>query len=69
VARKQTTAARYAQFTGLGLLLPASTFVGYAIGYYLDKIFRHDLAEDCVSHLGERGRIRDVDPANHAGIQ
>jgi F0F1-type ATP synthase assembly protein I len=39
VARKQTTAARYAQFTGLALLLPASTFVGYAIGYLLDKAF------------------------------
>lgn len=39
MAGKQTTAARYAQFTGLALLLPASTFVGYAIGYYLDKSF------------------------------
>ena len=39
VAKKQTTAARYAQFTGLAILLPASTFVGYAIGYYLDKTF------------------------------
>jgi F0F1-type ATP synthase assembly protein I len=39
VARKQTTAARYAEFTGLAILLPASTFVGYAIGYYLDKYF------------------------------
>ncbi|HUB79634.1 MAG TPA: AtpZ/AtpI family protein [Bryobacteraceae bacterium] len=39
MARKQTTAARYAQFAGLALLLPASTFVGYAIGYYLDKAF------------------------------
>ena len=39
MARKQTTAARYAEFTGLAILLPASTFVGYAIGYYLDKYF------------------------------
>jgi ATP synthase protein I len=39
VARKQTTAARYAEFTGLAILLPASTFVGYALGYYLDKYF------------------------------
>jgi len=39
VARKQTAAARYAQFSGLAILLPASTFVGYAIGYYLDKSF------------------------------
>ena len=39
MARKQTTAARYAEFTGLAILLPASTFVGYALGYYLDKYF------------------------------
>ena len=39
MARKQTAAARYAQYSGLALLLPASTVVGYAIGYYLDKAF------------------------------
>lgn len=39
MARKQSTAARYALYSGLALLLPASTFVGYAIGYYLDKAF------------------------------
>jgi F0F1-type ATP synthase assembly protein I len=39
VARKLTGAARYAQYSGLAMLLPASTFVGYAIGYYLDKAF------------------------------
>jgi F0F1-type ATP synthase assembly protein I len=39
VARKTSTAARYAEYTGLALVLPASTFVGYAIGYYLDKSF------------------------------
>jgi F0F1-type ATP synthase assembly protein I len=39
VANKQTSAGRYAQYTGLALLLPASTFVGYVIGLYLDKAF------------------------------
>jgi F0F1-type ATP synthase assembly protein I len=39
VAKKSNTAVRYAQYTGLALLLPASTFVGYALGYYLDKAF------------------------------
>lgn len=39
MARKQTAAARYAQYSGLALLLPVSTVVGYAIGYYLDKAF------------------------------
>lgn len=28
-----------AQYTGLALLLPISTFVGYLIGYLLDKPF------------------------------
>lgn len=27
------------QYTSLAFLLPASTFVGYAIGYLLDKAF------------------------------
>jgi F0F1-type ATP synthase assembly protein I len=39
VAKKSKTAARYAEYTGMALLLPASTFVGYAAGYYLDKAF------------------------------
>jgi F0F1-type ATP synthase assembly protein I len=39
VARRQTAASRYAQYTGLALLLPCATFVGYFIGYYLDKQF------------------------------
>jgi F0F1-type ATP synthase assembly protein I len=39
VAKKPTAAARYAQYSGLALLLPASTFVGYGIGYVLDKAF------------------------------
>jgi F0F1-type ATP synthase assembly protein I len=34
-----TAAARYVEYTGLALLLPASTFVGYVIGYYLDRAF------------------------------
>lgn len=37
--RKQTTASRFAEYTGLALVLPASTFVGLAIGHYLDKAF------------------------------
>ena len=39
MAKKQSAGARYAQYTGLALLLPCATFVGYAIGYYLDKAF------------------------------
>jgi F0F1-type ATP synthase assembly protein I len=27
------------EYTGLAMLLPVSTFVGYAIGYLLDKAF------------------------------
>ena len=28
-----------AEYSGLAFLLPVSTFVGYAIGYGLDKVF------------------------------
>jgi F0F1-type ATP synthase assembly protein I len=38
-SRKPTTAARFAQYTSLALLLPVSTLVGLAIGHYLDKAF------------------------------
>jgi len=39
VPQKPTTAARFAAYTSLGLLLPVATFVGYLIGHYLDKAF------------------------------
>jgi F0F1-type ATP synthase assembly protein I len=39
VAKKQSPASKYAEYSGLALLLPASTFVGYGIGHYLDKVF------------------------------
>ena len=39
MARKPSTAARFAEYSGLAFVLPASTFVGYAIGSYLDKVF------------------------------
>jgi len=35
----KTPAARYAEYSGLALLLPVSTFIGYLIGYWLDKAF------------------------------
>ncbi len=36
---RKTSASRFAEYTGLALLLPISTFVGYGIGYWLDKQF------------------------------
>ena len=35
----KTPAARYAQYSGLALLLPTSTFVGYLLGSWLDRAF------------------------------
>jgi F0F1-type ATP synthase assembly protein I len=29
----------FARYSGIAMLLPASTFVGYAIGYGLDRLF------------------------------
>ena len=37
--RKSTTAGRFAEYTGLALVLPLSTFAGYGLGYFLDKQF------------------------------
>jgi F0F1-type ATP synthase assembly protein I len=36
---KKPVAASFAEYTGLALLLPVSTFVGYLIGYWLDHAF------------------------------
>jgi F0F1-type ATP synthase assembly protein I len=33
-------AASYAEYSALALLLPVSTFVGYLIGYWLDRVFQ-----------------------------
>jgi F0F1-type ATP synthase assembly protein I len=35
--RKKTVAAKAAEYSGLALVLPVSTFVGYGIGYWLDQ--------------------------------
>jgi len=37
VPSTKSAASRYAEYTSLALLLPVSTVVGYAIGYWLDK--------------------------------
>jgi len=37
--RKKTSAAAFAEYSSLALLLPASTFVGYALGGWLDHLF------------------------------
>jgi F0F1-type ATP synthase assembly protein I len=39
MGRKRTAAAAFAEYTSLALLLPCSTFVGWAIGHVLDKHF------------------------------
>jgi F0F1-type ATP synthase assembly protein I len=36
---KKSAIAQASEYTSLAFLLPASTFVGYAIGYLLDKAF------------------------------
>ncbi len=36
---QKTLAAKAAQYSSLALVLPASTFVGYGIGYWLDRHF------------------------------
>ena len=36
---KRTVMAMVSEYTGLAFLLPTATFVGYAMGYLLDKAF------------------------------
>ena len=36
---KKPVSAQVGQYLSLALLLPVSTFVGYAIGYLLDRLF------------------------------
>ena len=36
---KKALAQQVGEYTSLAFLLPAATFVGYAIGYLLDKAF------------------------------
>ena len=36
---KKSPVALVGEYMSLAILLPASTFVGYAIGYLLDKLF------------------------------
>ncbi len=37
--RKRNFAAQVGEYTTLAFLLPAATFIGYLIGYLLDKAF------------------------------
>ncbi|HUI81335.1 MAG TPA: AtpZ/AtpI family protein [Bryobacteraceae bacterium] len=37
--RKRTAMEQWGLYSGLAFLLPAATFVGYLIGYLLDKAF------------------------------
>ena len=39
---KKTFAAKAAEYSSLALVLPAGTFVGYLIGYWLDGRFGTD---------------------------
>jgi len=35
----KSSSSQVGKYLGLGLLIPVSTFVGYAIGYFLDRQF------------------------------
>jgi F0F1-type ATP synthase assembly protein I len=36
---KKSATQQVGEYTSLAFLMPAATFVGYAIGYVLDKVF------------------------------
>ena len=54
------------EYTSLAFLLPAATFVGYAIGYLLDKAFGTHFWYLVFLLSGNRGGIRAIDPASAA---
>jgi F0F1-type ATP synthase assembly protein I len=55
VPRPNKPAASYAEYTGLALLLPASTFVGYLIGKLLDRAFHTNFLYIVFLILGSAG--------------
>ena len=48
-------AVSYAEYTGLALLLPVSTFVGYLIGRLLDRAFHTNFLYIVLLILGSAG--------------
>jgi len=42
VARKKSWPVLVGEYTSLAFMLPIATFIGYAIGYALDKVFHTD---------------------------
>ena len=56
-----------AEYSSLALLLPLSTFVGYLIGYWLDKAFGTTWLSIVVSDPGQRRGFCATHPPDHAG--
>ena len=69
--QKANRRVQYAEYTGLALLLPCSTFMGYAIGYFLDKAFGTTWMQIVFLILGSIGGfvalIRQVMRDSHDG--
>lgn len=71
--RPKTLAAQVSEYMSLALLLPISTFIGYAIGYLLDKLFHTRflylvfLLVGVASGIIQLIRELSRDPENRAG--
>jgi F0F1-type ATP synthase assembly protein I len=51
----QKPAVSFAEYSALALLLPASTFAGYLIGYWLDRLFHTHFLYIVLLILGSAG--------------
>ena len=64
---KKNFMATVGQYMSLAFLLPAATFVGYLIGYLLDKLFGTHFLYIAFPDPRHRLRLRATHPPGHAG--
>jgi F0F1-type ATP synthase assembly protein I len=58
--REKTLAAMVGEYSSMAFLIPISTFVGYAIGYLLDKAFHTHFLYIPFLILGAVGGIVEI---------
>jgi F0F1-type ATP synthase assembly protein I len=58
--RQKTTAAMLSEYSSMAFLIPISTFVGYGMGYLLDKAFHTHFLYIAFMILGAVGGIVEI---------
>ena len=57
---RKSPSAQVGRYLSLGLLLPASTFVGYVLGYLLDRAFHTKFLAITLLLLGTLGGLVEL---------